>query len=203
MLFVDRKPVGIIEAKREEERHRLTTVEDQSKEYAQAKLKYLNNDPLPYVYESSGELTRLTNYLDPKPRSRPIFAFHRPETLKVWEKNEKQLRGRLLDLPSLPITGLRDCQILAITKLEESFKGNKPRALIQMTGSGKTFTSITFIYRLLKYAKAKRILFLVDTKNKQNKQNKNFCLICQMMAIEKTEFVRSNSIWGRLIMFLF
>ncbi|EMO39013.1 type III restriction enzyme, res subunit domain protein [Leptospira noguchii serovar Autumnalis str. ZUN142] len=106
----------------------------------------------------------------------------------------------------MSITGLRDCQILAITKLEESFKGNKPRALIQMTGSGKTFTSITFIYRLLKYAKAKRILFLVDTKNKQNKQNKqnkNFCLICQMMAIEKTEFVRSNSIWGRLIMFLF
>lgn len=86
VLFVDRKPVGIIEAKREEERHRLTTVEDQSKEYAQAKLKYLNNDPLPYIYESSGELTRLTNYRDPKPRSRPIFAFHRPETLKVWEK---------------------------------------------------------------------------------------------------------------------
>jgi len=33
------------------------------------------------------------------------------------------------------------------------------------TGSGKTFTAITSIYRLLKYAKAKRILFLVDTKN--------------------------------------
>ncbi|EMO87823.1 type III restriction enzyme, res subunit domain protein [Leptospira noguchii str. 2001034031] len=47
----------------------------------------------------------------------------------------------------MSITGLRDCQILAITKLEESFKENKPRALIQMTtGSGKTFTSITFIY---------------------------------------------------------
>ncbi|EMM77181.1 type III restriction enzyme, res subunit [Leptospira santarosai str. 2000030832] len=166
VLFVDRKPVGIIEAKREEEGHRLTTVEDQSKEYSQAKLKYLNNDPIPYVYESTGELTRFTNYRDPKPRSRPIFAFHRPETLRAWEKNEKQLRGRLLDLPSLPISGLRDCQILAITKLEESFKGNKPRALIQMaTGSGKTFTSITFIYRLLKYAKSKRILFLVDTKN--------------------------------------
>ena len=33
------------------------------------------------------------------------------------------------------------------------------------TGTGKTFTAITFIYRLLKFAKAKRILFLVDTKN--------------------------------------
>jgi len=33
------------------------------------------------------------------------------------------------------------------------------------TGSGKTYTAITFIYRLLKFAKAKRILFLVDTRN--------------------------------------
>uniref|UniRef100_UPI0004745296 type I restriction endonuclease n=2 Tax=Leptospira santarosai TaxID=28183 RepID=UPI0004745296 len=95
VLFVDRKPVGIIEAKREEEGHRLTTVEDQSKEYSQAKLKYLNNDPIPYVYESTGELTRFTNYRDPKPRSRPIFAFHRPETLRASEKNEKQLRAGL------------------------------------------------------------------------------------------------------------
>jgi type I restriction enzyme R subunit len=69
-------------------------------------------------------------------------------------------------LPVLPIEGLRDCQINAITNLEKSFKENRPRALIQMaTGSGKTFTAITFIYRLLKYAQAKKILFLVDTKN--------------------------------------
>ncbi|MEI8209209.1 MAG: DEAD/DEAH box helicase family protein, partial [Methylococcales bacterium] len=57
------------------------------------------------------------------------------------------------------------CQITAITNLEASFKQNRPKALIQMaTGSGKTFTAITAIYRLLKYANAKRVLFLVDTK---------------------------------------
>jgi len=33
------------------------------------------------------------------------------------------------------------------------------------TGSGKTYTAITSIYRMLKHADAKRILFLVDTKN--------------------------------------
>jgi type I restriction enzyme R subunit len=44
VLFVDKKPVGIIEAKREDEAHHLTTVEDQSVEYATAKLKYCNND---------------------------------------------------------------------------------------------------------------------------------------------------------------
>ena len=61
---------------------------------------------------------------------------------------------------------LRDCQFTAINNLEKSFRENKPRALIQMaTGAGKTYTAVTSVYRLLKFAKAKRILFLVDTKN--------------------------------------
>lgn len=166
VLFVDKKPVGIIEAKREEEGVRLTTVEDQSSQYANAKLRLLNNDPLPFVYESTGEVTRFTDYRDPKPRSRNVFTFHRPETFVQWLSQSNTLRGRLHDIPVLPEDGLRDCQITAINNLEKSFKDQRPKALIQMaTGSGKTFTAITFVYRLLKYAKAKRILFLVDTKN--------------------------------------
>lgn len=166
VLFIDKKPVGVIEAKREEEGHRLTTVEEQSNEYANSKLKYLNNDLLPFVYESTGDVTRFTDYRDPKPRSRPVFTFHRPETFRTWLKTEKSLRTSLLDIPVLQTEGLRDCQINAITKLESSFKEFKPKALIQMaTGSGKTFTAISFIYRLLKFTEAKRILFLVDTKN--------------------------------------
>jgi type I restriction enzyme R subunit len=166
LLFVDAKPVGVIEAKREEEGHRLTVHEDQSKEYSEAKLKYLNNEKLPFVYESTGQVTRFTDFRDPKPRSRPVFAFHRPETFSEWIKKGKSLRTSLHDIPVLPEEGLRDCQIIAINKLEASFKGAKPKALIQMaTGSGKTFTAITAIYRLLKFTEAKRILFLVDTKN--------------------------------------
>ena len=34
ILYVDRKPVGVIEAKREDEGHRLSVVEDQSHNYA-------------------------------------------------------------------------------------------------------------------------------------------------------------------------
>ena len=76
------------------------------------------------------------------------------------------LRARLLDMPQLNETGLRLAQIKAINNLELSFKKNKPKALIQMaTGAGKTFPACTFVYRLLEHAKAKRILFLVDTKN--------------------------------------
>ena len=166
VIFLDKKPVGVIEAKREEEAVRLTVHETQSEEYAKSKLKYLNNDPLPFVYESTGDVTRFTDFRDPKPRSRPVFTFHRPETFSIWLKTEKSLRESLLDLPVLQTEGLRGCQINAITKLENSVKECKPKAIIQMaTGSGKTFTAISFIYRLLKFTEAKRILFLVDTKN--------------------------------------
>ena len=166
VLFVEGKPCGVIEAKREEEGHKLNVHEDQTEGYATAKLKHLKNEPLPYVYISTGEITKFTDFTDPKPRTREVFSFHRPETLRDWLKRDKSLRKRLNDLPDLQIEGLRECQIKAINKLEISFKENRPRALIQMaTGSGKTFTAITAIYRLLKFAKAKRVLFLVDTKN--------------------------------------
>ena len=166
VLFIDGKACGVIEAKREEEGHRINIHEEQGENYAKAQLKYLKNQPLPFVYISTGKINRFTNFNDPKPRAHEVFNFHRPETLQEWLKAGKSLRTRLLDLPVLPIEKLRDCQISAINKLETSFKENRPKALIQMaTGSGKTFTAITFIYRLLKFAKAKRILFLVDTKN--------------------------------------
>ncbi len=167
VLFVDRKPVGLIEAKRLEEGFKLINVEEQSHDYATAQLKFFKNETLPFVYESTGRITRFTDYRDPKPRSREVFTFHRPETLKAWVKEASTLRNRLLNLlPRLPEEGMRDCQLTAINNLDQSFRENRPKALIQMaTGSGKTFTAITFIYRLLKFAKAKRVLFLVDTRN--------------------------------------
>jgi type I restriction enzyme R subunit len=184
VLFVKGNPVGIIEAKRIELGQNLSVVEEQGEDYANAKLKYLNNQPLPFVYVSTGEITKFTNYKEPKPRSREIFSFHRPETLLKWFQSEKSLRSGLLDIPELPTLNLRDCQIDAITNLEKSFKDFRPKALVQMaTGSGKTFTAITFIYRLLKYAKAKRILFLVDTKTWANKQSRSLWHIYLTIAI--------------------
>lgn len=167
ILFVDRKPVGVIEAKAENHGHKITSVEEQTAEYAAAKLKWINiKEPLPFLYESTGIITRFTDGRDPKPRSREVFTFHRPETLKEWLAQDSSLRGRLQTVNHLDPKGLRHCQELAINNLEVSFKDNRPRALIQMaTGSGKTYTAITAMYRLLKFADAKRILFLVDTRN--------------------------------------
>jgi type I restriction enzyme R subunit len=167
VLFVNKQAVGVIEAKPESWGQNLTTVEEQSTGYATAKLKWVDKaQPLPFIYESTGTITRFTDRRDPKPRSREVFTFHRPETMAEWLTHPKPLRARLHDLPTLNPHGLRDCQIDAVQNLEKSFQRDQPRALIQMaTGSGKTFTAITSVYRLLKHANAKRILFLVDTRN--------------------------------------
>ena len=101
VLFVEGKPCGVIEAKREEEGHRMTVHEGQGEDYANANLKHLKNEPLPFVYISTGEVTRFTDFTDPKSRAREVFSFHRPETLMDWVKRDKSLRRRLLDLPAL------------------------------------------------------------------------------------------------------
>ena len=69
-------------------------------------------------------------------------------------------------MPPLQTRGLWPAQITAVKNLERSLAEDRPRALIQMaTGSGKTFTAISAIYRLIKYAGAERVLFLVDRAN--------------------------------------
>ena len=170
LLLVDRKPVGVIEAKKEGTT--LSTVADQSDNYADNIPDYLAADslaPPPFRYESTGVETFFRDDRDPYPRSRRVFTFHRPETLAGWAAEPDTLRTRLARMPRqypLVTTGLRECQIEAIRALEESFGQARPRALIHMaTGAGKTYTACAFIYRLIKFAGAKRVLFLVDRSN--------------------------------------
>ena len=102
VLFIDKKPVGVVEAKPEHWGQKITTVEEQSGRYAAAKLKWVNNkEPLPFVYESTGVLTRFTDGRDPKPRSREVFSFPRPETMRDWLIQPASLRSRLWGLPGL------------------------------------------------------------------------------------------------------
>ncbi len=166
LLYVDGEIIGVIEAK--PEGHTLTGVEMQSAKYTSGLPDGLPRwrSPLPFAYESTGAVTQFTSTLDPEARSREVFTFHRPEELLRLVKLDDQLRARLRSLPPLNTERLWRVQIEAITKLEQSLAQNRPRALIQMaTGSGKTFTAASAIYRLIKFAGAKRVLFLVDRAN--------------------------------------
>lgn len=166
LLMLDGKAVGIIEAK--PKGHSLTGVEFQSEKYIQEIPEYMTdpeNKPC-FLYESTGVVTYFRDLRDPVSRSRPVFAFHKPETMFEWLSHDNSLRARLRELPELENEKLWDAQYTAIKNLERSFYDGRQRALIQMaTGSGKTYMAVTSCYRLIKYAKAKRILFLVDRRN--------------------------------------
>ncbi len=177
---------GVVEAK--PEGSTLTGVEVQSEKYSTGLPDNLpaHQRPLPFLYESTGAETQFTNRLDPEPRSRLVFSFHSPRTLAKWigvsetpdsgtqgtaEKRRDylaahNLRRRLKTMPPLNASGLWPVQERAIKNLEESLAAGRPRALVQMaTGSGKTFMACNQVYRLIKYAGARRVLFLVDRSN--------------------------------------
>ena len=164
VLFVDESPVGVIEAK--ETRESLVEVTEQSEKYLLG-LKKIFPDSTPcFSYETTGVKTQFADRRDPDYRSREVFSFHRPEFLQELLKSEKTLRQHLNEMPELDSSNLRDCQTEAIIGLENSFSKNRERSLIHMsTGSGKTFAAVSSVYRLLKFAKAKRVLFLVDRNN--------------------------------------
>ena len=190
LLYVDQKAVGVVEAKAEGST--LTGVEPQSGKYSTGLPDSLPapRRPLPFLYESTGVETQFTNGLDPEPRSRLVFSFHTPELLAEWldpgmnfptqPETSKgfsgevgqdyvplyTLRRRLKAMPPLETSGLWPVQARAIRNLEASLADGRERALIQMaTGSGKTFMACNQVYRLIKHAGAKRVLFLVDRSN--------------------------------------
>jgi type I restriction enzyme, R subunit len=178
LLFVDRKAVGVVEAK--PEGVTLSGVADQAAKYSVGLPSNIPHVtlPLPFLYESTGVETYFRDERDPETRSRRVFTFHRPEMLAELLLDGDTLRSRLRNMPTqFPLidTGLWGAQIEAINNLEKSLADNRPRSLIQMaTGSGKTFTAVSFVYRLIKHAKTKRVLFLVDRNNLGRQAFKEF-----------------------------
>lgn len=186
LLFVDRRPVGVLEAK--PEGHTLSGVEGQAERYTRGLPPSLRSPvtPLPFLYLSTGAAWSFANLLDPDPRTRRIFCIHRPETLASWLQADtldawvrrtgaytaadadrpSTLRARLRAMPPLDPGGLYPNQAEAIHGLERSLHDNRPRALVHMaTGSGKTLMAVAAVYRLIKFGGARRILFLVDRAN--------------------------------------
>lgn len=175
-LFIDGDPVGVIEAKKSSVGENITVVEEQSARYATSSFKWINREyTIRFAYEATDKLIKFTDYKDIKYRSRRVFSFHRPEYLESLLQARDTIRNNMKHFPALDTTGFRDCQINAINNMDLSFADNRTRALVQMaTGAGKTFTAITEAYRLLKYGKMNRILFLVDTKSLGEQAEREF-----------------------------
>src|SRR5690606_29847609 len=176
VLYVDGKIVGVVEAKREGDH--VSSAAEQNDRYAGGVLKehrlavWRESEPFAFRYATTGAETHFINRLDPDARSREVFSFHRPETVSAWMRraeetpNAPTFRAGLRKLPPLEQNGLRFAQFEAIAALEDSLSRDRPRALIHMaTGAGKTYMAVAEAYRLLKHAKAGRVLFLVDRNN--------------------------------------
>jgi type I restriction enzyme, R subunit len=168
-LFVDKRFCGVVEAK--PAGTTLSGFSEQAARYIADAPDFLGADPRQrrFEYVASDTETLFRDLADPEPRSRRVFTFHRPETLRRWLSEPETLRARLRHLPPLVTDGLRQCQIEAIEGLERSLARDDPRALVQMTmGAGKTFTACTASYRVLAHAGVRRVLFLVDRRNLSN-----------------------------------
>ena len=180
LLFVEGQAAGVIEAKKEGTA--LVGVETQAQKYSEGLPDSLPAPfrPLPFCYQSTGIETRFTNLLEPNASSRPVFAFHTPAILSRWLADERARPGamtkaRLQAMPRLINDRLWPAQATAIRALEDSMRQGRRRALIQMaTGAGKTYTACNFLYRLIKFAGARRVLFLVDRANLGRQADREF-----------------------------
>jgi type I restriction enzyme, R subunit len=164
VLWLDRIPVAVVEAKK------LTVGPQNVLTQAERYARGLGDTPYnfgglraPFLYATSGEVTWFHDVRHPLNRSRKVAQFHTPSALA-------ELLGRDFDaecqrLAAIPHDHprLRPYQKEANAKVEEAIAARKRNLLVAMaTGTGKTFTCVNQIYRLMKSGVARRVLFLVD-----------------------------------------
>ena len=186
LLFIGLEAVGVIEAKKAGSS--LTGVEPQTKKYSEGLPEDLRTPfkdrKLKFLYESTGKETRFTNCLDPKPKSHRLFTFHRPDIVTKnfsfsgvnYEEYPTSFISQMNEqMDELPEGRLWPAQKIAVRNLEESIRAGRRRHLIQMaTGSGKTYTAIMSVFRMIQFGGARRILFLVDRGNLGKQAKREF-----------------------------
>lgn len=161
-LFVKGKLLGIIEAKKVSVNPQ--NVLEQAKRYARGVRDGAgswNDYGVPFLYSTNGELIHFIDVRRENSFSRTIANFHTPDALSEFFARTDG--SNWLAERSPADLELRPYQEQAIIKTEEAIaKGKRSLLLAMATGTGKTRTTVSQIYRLLKSGTAKRILFLVD-----------------------------------------
>lgn len=163
-LFVKGRLLGIIEAKKVTVNPQ--NVLEQAKRYSRGAFSGIDNwngYRVPFLYATNGEIIWFIDVRNEKNLSRTISSFHTADALHEFFQSDRY--GAYAWLKDNPITieGIRYYQKDAITATETAIRKGKRAMLIAMaTGTGKTFTTVAQIYRLLESKTCRRILFLVD-----------------------------------------
>ncbi len=165
-LFVNGQLLGIIEVKKYG--IGAQNVLEQAKRYARGVVDgpgRWGEYRVPFLFSSSGEQVFFLDVRNPLNISRSLQDFFTPEALtEFFNRDEKAATDWFTQQP-INNPRLRPYQVKAISAVEEAIgKGQRKIMLAMATGTGKTFTTVNQIYRLLKSKKAQRILFLVDRK---------------------------------------
>lgn len=118
---------------------------------------------VPFLYSTNGEIIWFHDVRHPMHRSRRVARFHTPSALEeLLGRDIDEASSNLLDTPN-DHPKLRPYQIEANAAVERAITDRKRHMLLAMaTGTGKTFTLVNQVYRLMESGVAKRILFLVD-----------------------------------------
>ncbi|HEU4387983.1 MAG TPA: DEAD/DEAH box helicase family protein, partial [Blastocatellia bacterium] len=163
-LCSDAVLLGIVEAKR------LTLGPQNVLTQAERYSRGVTNNPLffdgfrvPFLYSTNGEVIWFHDVRHALNRSRTIARFHTPAALREMFDRDFEESCRWLEEHANNHPRLRPYQIEANEKVEQAISDRKRSMLVAMaTGTGKTFTMVNQVYRLLKSGTARRILFLVD-----------------------------------------
>lgn len=166
-LVVNGQLLGVVEAKKLEVGAQ--NVLEQAKRYSRGASKTIgewNGYHIPFLYSSNGELIYFLDVRDEKNISRQVFSFNSPDALSDKFNTNVNIPFKWLKEKPIDNQFLRPYQKSAIQAFETNLQDGKRLMLLAMaTGTGKTFTTVNLVYRILASGYAKRILFLVDRKS--------------------------------------
>jgi len=163
-LFVNGQIIGLIEAKRESVAPQEVLTQDGRYARGITESPYnFDGSRVPFIYASNGHVISFRDLRVNRNLSRTLAAFHTPEAL--LERLHDSHQESALQLRAMPFTHpwIRPYQVEANQAIEQGIADRRRLMLIAMaTGTGKTFTMVHQIHRLLKAKAARRVLFLVD-----------------------------------------
>lgn len=163
-LCVDADALGIVEAKKLSlgPQNVLTQAQRYSRGATANALRY-GEFRVPFLYSTNGEVIWYHDVRHHLNRSRRVASFHTPAALREMVQLDFDAACTRVEATANDHPRLRPYQIEANTAVEAAIAARKREMLVAMaTGTGKTFTMVNQVYRLMKAGVARRVLFLVD-----------------------------------------